>query len=79
MGLEALKVTGTNPQVLILYQAVARRQWHISLKGEDERFNIAKISKDLLMRLESHLRDLDYEDIQRQASNFPLIQVKANP
>ena len=68
MNLEALKATGTNPRVLILYHAVARRQWHISLKGEDERFNIAKISQELLTKLESQLRDLDLEELQRQAS-----------
>ena len=69
MNLEALKATGTNPQVLILYHAVACRQWHNSLKGEDKRFNIAKINQGLLTRLESQLRDLDLEDLQRQASN----------
>ena len=69
MNLEALKATGTNPRVLILYHAVARRQWHNSLKGKDERFNIAKISQGLLTRLESQLQDLDLEDLQRQASN----------
>ena len=69
MNLEALKATGTNPRVLILYHAVARRQWHNSLKGEDERFNIARISQGLLTRLESQLRDRDLEDLQRQASD----------
>ena len=68
MNLEALKATGTNPRVLILYHAVARRQWHISLKGEDERFNIAKISQELLTKLESQLRDLDLEELRGQAS-----------
>lgn len=67
-NLEALKATGSNARILILYHAVARRQWHTSLKGEDDPFNIANISQDLLTKLESNLRDRDFDELQRQAS-----------
>ena len=76
MSLEALKATGSNPRVLILYQAVARRQWHTTLKRQGESFNIAKISQDLLGKLENNLRDLDFKELQRQASKITFMETK---
>jgi hypothetical protein len=67
MNLEALKASGSNTRALILYQAAARRRWHGTLKGLGDRFNLANISKPLLLSIENKIRDQDQEDTQRQA------------
>ena len=70
INLEGLKASGYNPQTLILYHAVVRKQWHAVLKGRGEPFNVSVINEKLLNKLENQIRDQDQEDLRRQASNF---------
>jgi hypothetical protein len=51
MNLEVPKAAGSNPLALILYQASARRRWHETFKGLSAPFNLANISKPLLLTL----------------------------
>lgn len=66
--LEGLKADGRNPRALILYHAVARRQWHQVLKPGAKHFNPSLINMTLLSSLENQIRDHDNEALQRQAS-----------
>jgi len=70
MNLESLSAEGSHPRALILYQATARRRWHGTLKGLGDRFNLANISKPLLLSLENKIRDADQESTQNQLVAF---------
>ena len=67
INFEGLKSDGYNPRALILYQAVVQKQWHEVLKGQDRPFNISIINDELYTKLENQIRDIDLEELQRQA------------
>ena len=69
INLESLKAAGHNPRALILYHATVRRQWHATMKGRGQPFNISLINEKLLSDLGNQIRDRDQEEIRRQASN----------
>ena len=61
-----MKAAGHNPRALILYHATVRRQWHATMKGRGQPFNISIINEKLLSDLGNQIRDRDQEEIQRQ-------------
>ena len=74
VNLEALGARGKNTRVLVLYHAVARRQWHAALKGIGTSFNLSNISGTLFSELENQIREKDNEEVRKQASAiFPIL------
>lgn len=77
INLEGLKAAGYNPRALILYHAVVRRQWHETMCGQGDPFDLSNINEKLLVKLENQIRDHDQEELQKKASN--LIRYTAQP
>ena len=71
VNLESLKMDGYDPKPLILYQAVARRNWHRTLKGKGNSFNISIINESLLFELKNQILVHDQKELQQQASILP--------